>query len=216
MSLESIRGLGSGGTGIPDELAKAIAELQGLQVTLVSGANADTQIPITNMEVDDTVISVVNLTDGAQVDPGTVTIGDRRAKGTLTVGTVEDGDTCGVNGKTYTFTEIAETIAYNAPPGIVPFTVASPFDSDPIAARLAKVIMSSDSTVFCTVADNVVTIWNRAAGTVGNSKTLSITGANGHVTRSGATLAGGSATNGISISSSTASKKLLVFWFDKN
>lgn len=204
--------------GVENGLRKVLAELQGFKVNLAAGANANTAISVAGIEIEDTIAGVINLTDGSEVDLTHCSIVDRRATGTLTIDpALADGDAVDVNGKTYTFTELTETIATNVGPQVCPIEVgASGVDVDVVAARLAKVIMSADSSLTCTTSDNgVVNIFAREAGTGGNAITLDVTDANAHVTRSGATLAGGTASTGIKCSDSTATKKLLVFWFNK-
>lgn len=219
MSLEVLTNLGFGGSGGQDKVPKVLAELQGETFTLVDGAGAATAIPITGIEPEDTVAAVLNLTDLAQIAIGTVSIVDRKATGTLTLATtVASGDVVGVNGKSYTFTELPYNIATNYAPGVVPITVnPSGIDVTIVAARLAQVIMSSDNSLTATSAAGVVTITDRTAGVAGNSKTLTVTGSNGHVTRSAATLAGGAAaaSQAIKIVGSTTGKKLWVVWYNK-
>jgi hypothetical protein len=70
--------------------------------------------------------------------------------------------------------------------------------------------------LYASAASDVVTIIYRTAGTGGNSIALAVTGSNSHAARSGATLAGGTATSAIKIGSDTSSKKLLVVWYNKN
>jgi Mu-like prophage tail sheath protein gpL len=212
MALTSDRHLG-------EALPKIVEELQGLTISLVTGAGANAEVAVESMEAEDTIAKIINMTDLTEMDLANVSIGDRRASGTLTVlDTLESGDVIVVNGKTYTFTEMYESITTNVGPNIIPFAAnpSGPDDVATIAARLAKVLMSSDSALYATVVDNVVTVIWRVVGTVGNAKTLVVSGANGHVTRSGATLTGGAATNGFQSTDSTSGKKLLVFWYNKN
>lgn len=219
MSFVSVKGVGFGGKGTPDAVPRALAELQGLTFSLVTGANANTAITVPGIEAEDTVASIINLTDLTQIDLTTVTVGSQNAKGTLTVGAgLVDGDKVLVNGKTYTFTESdLQNTSTNYGPGIVPFEPGtSGVDTEDVAALFAKVLMSSDNKLRASAAGAVVTVTARAGGTVGNSITLDVSQSNGHVTASGATLAGGTASTGITISTSTASKKLLVIWFNKN
>ena len=92
------------------------------------------------------------------------------------------------------------------------------------AARLAKAIMSGDSTLTAAVeADTAspplmtkVRVKVRTPGTAGNAYTLTETGS--AVTVSGATFTGGvaAAVAGFVSSVSLAGKKMLVLWYDKN
>ena len=87
--------------------------------------------------------------------------------------------------RSYTFKDVIAHTSYNAPPGVVP-TDITPSGSDPeeMAERLAKAIMSGDSTVTATVeADTAspplmakVRVKVRQPGTAGNAYTLTETG----------------------------------------
>jgi len=208
MSLVSVRNPGQ-------DLPKIVAELQGLTFSLVAGAAADTAIAVTGIEAEDTVIKALNLTDLTEISLATLTVGNRQATGTLTVGDgIADGDTVTVNGKVYTFRDVVESPSYNAAPAIIPFDYdVSGSDEAVVAARLAKVLMSNDSALSAVAVGAVVTVTWRVAGTVGNAKTLVTSGA--HVVVSGATLSGGTATNGVKFSGDTSSKKILLVWFNK-
>ena len=72
MALQDIRGLGHGGAGLNDKLPAALKELQGLQMTAVSGAAASTSIAVAGIGVNDTIISIMNVTDGANCAAPTV------------------------------------------------------------------------------------------------------------------------------------------------
>lgn len=211
---ESVKSLGWGAAHENTKLAKAIAELQGLKISLLAGAGAATAIAVTDIEPEDTVLSAIKNAAGTLTDiTDSISIVDRRAQGTLTVADgIADGDKVVVNGRTYTFKALAVTPSANFAPGIVPFTLN---DENGAAAMLAKVIMSADSSIVCTVVDNVVTVIWRATGVAGNAKTLSVADSGGHVTASGATLAGGTATNAIKSSGDTTGTQVVLFWYKK-
>ncbi len=220
--LQSIRNLGFGGSGIPDALPKALAELQGLTISLLTGAGSS--VALSGIEAEDTIISAIAF--GGSGSPNgvgmsdvtaNVTITDRRATGTLTIATgLSNGNVVTVNSKVYTFTEMEETIAQAAGPYVVPIEVTpSGVDIAVVAARLAQVIMSGDASLTASASGGVVTITNRVAGTAGNSKNLLVASSGGHVTRSASTLLGGTATNSIKISSSTVDLAVLLVWFNK-
>jgi hypothetical protein len=81
------------------------------------------------------------------------------------------------------------------------------------AANLAAAINRYEAGVLvATSAAAVVTIRSVADGTAGNSYTT-VGGTN--VTAGAATLAGGTATGGIKVSSSTSGGKLVVVWYNK-
>jgi len=73
--------------------------------------------------------------------------------------------------------------------------------------------MSSDSLVSAAAVAGVVTVTNRVVGTVGNARTLVTSSA--HATVSGATLAGGTATNSVAFSGSTSGNLVVLFWYNK-
>jgi hypothetical protein len=228
MALDSATGLGAGGAGIQDRLPRIITELQGLKQSLVDGAGAGTLVPVTGMDPEDTIVAAINLTDMEEIDLATLTNKERNASATITcLDTAADGDTVVVAGKTYTFKDIDAHTSYNAPPGIIPMTMAgSPEAADPeeMADRLAKAIMSNDARLTASVGPDEsspvlqakVTVKVRAAGTAGNAFTLSETGS--AVTVSGANFTGGlaeSGNGGFSSSASLSGKKILLTWFDK-
>ena len=219
MSLQDISHLGFGGRGLNADLLKALAELQGLKFNIVEGAAAEAAIALSGIEYNDTLIAVLNMTDLADLDVADFTIADRRASGTFNVdSTVEDGDTIELNGKIYIFEEVDsyENICYNPAPGVIPIVVgACGVDVNEVADRLAKTIMSNDKDIEASADDDFVTVIWRTPGTAGNSITMGDEYANGHVTASGSTLSGGTATQSFSGADSTASKKLLVVWADK-
>jgi hypothetical protein len=221
MSMVNVRNLGFGGTGIPDALPQAIAELQGMRLSVVTGAAAGTVVPVTGMDPVDHIGAAVNLTDLVDVPVSQLTIGERNAFATITcLATAVDGDTVTVGGKVYTFKDVVVSIVYNTPPGVVPIDI-TPSGSDPeeMADRLSKAIMSGDSRLTASVgvggSSHIVTVKVRQPGTAGNSLTLTEVGT--AVTVSGATFAGGTAagSSGFSSSVSLAGKKILLLWYDK-
>lgn len=220
MGMVNVSNLGFGGSGIPDALPKAIAELQGLRLTVVTGAAAGTVMPVPGMDPEDTVGAAVDLTGQVDIDPTTLTIQGRNAQATITcLTTAVDGDYVVVNGKRYTVKDVIVNTSYNAPPGVIPVDVTpSGTDAALLAKALASVIMSGDSSLTASIAPGtptVVTVKVRQPGTAGNSYTLTETG-NGF-TVSGATFTGGTAagSSGFVSSVSLAGKKVLVLWYDK-
>ena len=211
---ETSRLLGDGGVGLNDQAGKAIRELQGLNVSVVAGAAADTKIDIASVRTEDSVVSVVESAAGVLTDrTANTTIVDLRATGTLTVASAVDGDTAVVNGVTYTFRD--------APASRTDVPTAGATDDDD-AAALANVINSwerrynegwTEPDVVASAATNVVTVTAVVEGTGGNAIARAGTGG---VTASGANLANGSDTGGISIDVDTTGDSLMVVWFDKN
>jgi hypothetical protein len=97
--------LGDCGVGLNDQAGKAIRELQGLNVSLVTGASAGTKMDIAAMRADDTIISVICSAAGVLVsDTGNTTISSTTASGTVTMTDLPVADeTVTVNGVAYTF-----------------------------------------------------------------------------------------------------------------
>lgn len=226
MGMVNVSNLGFGGSGIPDALPKAVAELQGLKITVVNGAAAGTVVPVAGMDPEDFITAAVDLTTPASLDPTTLSVQGRNAFGLITcLTTAHDGDTVVVRGKVYTFKDVVVHTSYNAPPNVVP-TDITPSGSNPeeMASRLAKAIMSGDSTLTAAVeADSSspplqakVRVQVRQPGTAGNATTLTKTG--NPVSLSGATFTGGTATASAGFVSTVnlTGKKVMVFWYDKN
>ena len=226
MSMVNVRNLGFGGSGVSDTLPQAIAELQNMRMSVVNGAAAGTVVPIPGMDPEDHIGSAVDLTTPATIDPATLTVQGRNASGVITcLTTAQDGDVVGVNGKAYTIKDVVVHTSYNAPAFQVPIDITpSGNDAEELADRLAKAIMSGDSTVTATVeADTAsppamtkVRVKVRQPGTAGNAYTLTETGS--AVTVSGATFTGGvaEASAGFVSNVSLAGKKILVLWYDKH
>lgn len=216
MSLDQNPMLGHGGTGFQGtgegSAAQAIKELQGLRVSVLTGAAANTKINLADIRQRDTILSALNNNAGAITDvTGTVTIEDLRAKGTITVGTAAANDTVVVAGQTFTLVAAA-TVVDQADYA----TVKIGANANETAANLAAAInkwqaCKNVATVSASATTNVVTVTAVAEGTAGNAITLVETGSS--FTISGATLAGGSATGGIK--STGATNTLILFWFDK-
>lgn len=64
-----------GGAGVPD-----------LNVVAVSGANADTEIAVAGLKLNDVIVSVIDLTDGTSLAPKTA------GHETITIGSSTSGD----------------------------------------------------------------------------------------------------------------------------
>jgi flagellin len=211
--LQKINWLGFGGTGMPEALPRAIAELQGFTVSgPLAGVGANTVIAIPGIDPWDTVIKALLFTAGVPSDiTANVSIVDRRASATLTLTGVSVGDSVSVNGKTYTFTS-APAITVNLAPNQIGLGV-----SDAASAQaLAIAIMSGDATLTAVANNNVVTVYNSTPGSAGNGAAISAAGSNGHIVASGATLANGSDTTGIKISTATTGNTVILFWFNKD
>lgn len=191
------------------DTVKAVMELQGFKVSVVSGAAADTKIDIADIRQSDTVLSAVNFNSGVPSDvTADVSIVDVRASGTLTVdAAVADGDTAAVDGVTYTF---------KATPGVAYTDVQLGADENESAANLAAAINGNEggpgaqNRFFATANGAVVTITYRDEGTAGNAIALA---GSANVTASGASLTGGTNTGGIKVASVT--NDLLVYWYKK-
>lgn len=207
MSLESATGLGVGGAGLNDRLQKIVKELQGLTVTTVAGAAANTKINVAALRSEDTIIAATKVDTGVPSDVlSTLTIEDVRASGTLTLSGVVADDTAVVNGKTYTFKASADPMARQVTVGGTDTITATNLKN-----KINEVEANGD--VIASSSGAVVTIKAKLEGTGGNSIAL---GATTHVTRSAATLAGGTTTGGFKLSADSASKVIQLIWFNKN
>lgn len=206
MALQSLSQAGKGGSGIPDQIPAALKELQGLTVTLVDGATSGTKINVAAMRSEDTILSIIEHIAGVPTNDraSIATIADVRASGTLTVGSPSAGATFVVGGITY-------TLRASADPLLNEVTIGA--NAAGTAANIAAKVNQNDPTrIIATSNSNVVTFRAVAEGTGPNAYTL--VGSTG-LTASGATLSGGTTTGGFSLSSSTASNKLVVTWFNK-
>jgi len=120
----NVQNLGFGGSGIPDALPKAVAELQGMKMQVVDGAAAGTVVPVAGMDPEDHIGAAIDLTGLATINIGTLSIAERNAKATITCLTsAVDGDKISVNGKTYTVKDVVVHTSYNAPPGVIPIDI---------------------------------------------------------------------------------------------
>jgi hypothetical protein len=208
MALESLKRVGPGNSGLHNDLPKILTELQGLNVTLLTGAAANTKIALAAIRNEDTIISAVQFAAGVPTDiTGTMSIDDLRASGTLTLGSVVAGNNAVVNGKTYTFRAAGTQNALLN-------EISLGANANEAAANLAARINFAEGSgvVFASAAANVVTVRARAEGTGGNAITIS---GSTNVTASGATLAGGAASGGVRSSGNTTGNTIQLFWYNK-
>jgi hypothetical protein len=212
MSLESLAGLEA--APHPKRLKKILTEIQGLTMSVVTGAAANTAINIAAIRDEDLIIGAFSMPDagGALVDHSTsITIQSCKASGTITLSTVVADNTVTVNGNTYTFKVAASANAWEKVSLGVSDTAA--------AANLAAAInhregqRTSGARVSATAASGVVTVKAALDGTGGNAVAMTKVGA--PISLSGATLSGGTATGSIKSSVSSASSKMVVLWFNK-
>ena len=195
------KSLGHGGTGMHGDGAESVAamvrQLQSLRVSLVTGGTADTKRDLGDIRMSDVIVSALNNNGGTITDvTSTMSIDDLRAKGTITLTTVDPDDTVTVNDVTYVAGvdfAIAATVALTA-------------------ENLAKAIHHHESTygqaVSASAADEVVTVVARAEGTAGNAIDLAKVGAG--IAVSGTTLADGAAAGGVRSTGTT--NQIIVFW----
>jgi hypothetical protein len=194
----------------------ALTELQGLTMSLLAGANANTKINLAAIRPEDTLVGALNNNAGTITDIlSTITIEDCKASGTLTGTSVIATDAVNVNGKTYTFQAADPTALGQVKVG----------GTDTASmANLAAAINAYETdyartnglgvkpAVVATAASNVVTVKAVEEGTGGNA--IVLTSADGTIVASGSgTLAGGTATGGIK--SSGATNQIILFWFNK-
>lgn len=106
MSLQTTNSLlGQGGAHLNDQAGAAIRELQGLNVSIVTGATASTKMDIAGIRLEDTVVSAIASAAGVLTDvTGNISISATAASGTITLsGQPSNDETLVVNGATYTF-----------------------------------------------------------------------------------------------------------------
>ena len=203
--LKNIAGLAASGLG--SEGLAALTELQGLTISLLAGAGAGVKLPLAAIRSEDTIVAALNNNAGTITDvTSTTSISDVRASGTITLSGTVAGETVTVNGRTYT--AVAGVAANNTQ-----FSMAGTDAVD--AAGLAAAINAREnaldiSTVSASAVGNVVTVRAIAEGTAPNAYALTKTGG---ITVSGATLANGTATCGISVVGAT--NQVILFWFNK-
>ena len=216
MTFENVSNLGKGGAGMQGQgagsAARAIKELQGLQVSLVTGGAANSKLALAAITPRDTVIAAHNNNAGVLTDvTATTTISDNRASGTVTAaGAGTAGDTVSIAGLTYTLVAANATVA---PADKTKVKVAA--DAAGLAANLLTAVQAREANrdTKVTVSRNaaVLTVTAFAGGTDGNALALAETG--NSFTISGATLTGGAATGGVQVTSVT--NQLVVYWFKK-
>lgn len=217
MTLANTTQLGKGGIGFQgtgkDSTAAAIKELQGLRISLVTGGAANTKFVVPGMTMQDTVLSVLNNNAGTLADvTASATISDTRAVGTVTAaagGTA--GDTVTIAGLVYTLVAANADVAPHDKSKVKIGATAADLATNLHAAVQAREASRDISKVTVTRNAAVLTVTALASGTEGNALTLVEVG--NSFTISGATLAGGAATNGVQVSSVT--NQLMVYWFKK-
>lgn len=215
MSLETKVLLGQGGIGFHGHDAAAVAmlaELQGLNISLLTGAGANTKIDLAAIRSEDTIVGAINNNAGTLTDiKAAASIVDVRATGTVTVGTVAAGDTVTVAGLTYTLVANDAVVQAHDKSKVKVGASANDCAANLAAAINAREASRSAQQVSASVLTNVVTVTAIAEGTSGNALTLAETGNTFAV--SGATLAGGTATGGIKFTGVT--NQVILFWFNK-
>lgn len=193
--------------GAFDALPALLAELQGLTFSVVTGATANTTIPLAAIRDEDTLVAVLEFAAGVPTDrKGATTINSLKATGTLTCASVLANDTVQVNGVTLTF-----KAAGTADPNLPQVNLGAN-DTETAANLAAKLNLVGQNVYRATSAAGVVTVTALADGTAGNSIT---TVGGPRITASGGVLAGGAATGGIKISAATTGNQVLVVWFNK-
>ncbi len=211
MALEQNQMLGHGGTGYQGNAlgsaAAMLKELQGLSVDLLAGQTTPNKHALAAIRSEDTIIKALNNAAGTLTDiTVNVSIIDTRASGTITLATAVAGNTVTVNGLTYTG-------VVGVPANYTQFSVDT--SNTAAAASLAAAINARESNldyaVIASAALAVVTLVAVADGVAGNAITLTKVGT--PITVSGATLANGTATGGITSSSTT--NQVILFWTNK-
>ena len=208
--------LGKGGAGMhgtgPGTAADTLRSLTNLRISLAAGAAANTKLAIAAMRPGDSLLSVLNNNAGTLTDVSALaTIADLRATGTVTcAGTQTVGDTLSVAGLVYT---VAASGADVEPQD--KSKVRATGNATTFAAALAAAINAREdgrtSKVTATAAAGVVTVTAVEQGASGNAIALAETGST--FTISGAALAGGSDTGGVSVNAVT--NQVVVYWLQQ-
>lgn len=208
--------LGKGGAGMhgtgPGTAADTLRSLTNLRISLAAGAAANTKLAIAAMRPGDSLLSVLNNNAGTLTDVSALaTIADLRAKGTVTcAGTQTVGDTLSVAGLVYTVAASAADVEPQDKSKVRATGNATTF-----AAALAAAINAREdgrtSKVTATAAAGVVTVTAVEQGASGNAIALAETGST--FTISGAALAGGSDTGGVSVNAVT--NQVVVYWLQQ-
>lgn len=208
--LELIKDIGKGGAGEGGQgsntVFSALRELQGLNISLLTGAAANTKINLAAIRPEDTIIGAINNNAGTLTDVlANMSISDVKATGTLTLAGVVADDTVVVAGVTFTAKLTVSSLNH--------FTVVVGNNNTTaanLAAAINKYFKNYDNKVTATANAAVVTVTATAEGTTPNSYTL-VGGA--HITPSGATLSGGTTTGGVKCTSVT--NQIILFWYNK-
>jgi len=185
----------------------ALKELQGLNIELLVGTTADTNIEVSAIRDTDTILKALNNDAGTITDiTSTMSITDLRANGTLTLDTVVEDETATVQGVVYTFKDA---------PGVA-HTEVDVGASDTIsAANLAAAINAVEGApgaanrFFATSDAAVVTITANTEGTAGNAFTIA---GSTQITADNATLTGGDADG--QVQSTGITNQIILFWFN--
>lgn len=206
----------------PALLLALLKEQQGLTVTVIDGAAADTAMAVAAIQPEDTILSAIKFMDvwaAPTDDKANITIQGITASGLITIaGNPVEGDTVTVRGTVYTFKAVPSDITHVK-------TTAG--DNTAMASRLAAVINAYESryesqlngdgqrtpALKATSALGVVTLKSLVGGTAGNAYTLTENATN--VTVSGATLTGGSATGSIKSTTDLSAATIVLVWVNK-
>lgn len=126
------------------------------------------------------------------------------ASGTLTFSAAVADDTFVVKGVTFTIKATPTSLQHSK------LGTSNRITASNAAKAINKYFANYGNEVVATVLNNVVTVRATAEGTGPNAYTL-VGGA--HITASGATLANGTTTGGVSVVATT--QQLIVFWYNK-
>ncbi len=193
--LNSLTGLGAGGSRLdmsgPLSLSAVLTEIQGLTFSLLGSAGAGVKNNLAAIRPEDTIVAALNNNGGTITNVAFVQ--GAKAAGTLTFASAVENDTFVVNGVTFTL---------KASPVLGVYTDVVVGATDTAQATFAAAAINAffgatDGSVTATSALGVVTITSATSGTGSNSYT---TVGGTHVTAGAATLAGGTADAGITIS----------------
>ena len=96
------------------DVVPAVQELQGFNVEVITGGDADTKFDLAAIRSEDTIVGALNNNAGTITDIlSTMSINALNATGTLTLDTVVEDETATVQGVVYTFKD-APTAAHTS------------------------------------------------------------------------------------------------------
>lgn len=195
-----------------------IFKVENIKQAAVAGAAIDTKIDIADIREKDQILGVVNITTFAELS-GEASVSNIKANGTIQCTSVVADDYVTVDGTI--FKGVANPAADGLNSGrssAGPFLFDVGANDDECAANLADAINFvaglKEKAVTASATTDTVTVEAGVEGTVGNAIKLAESTTGARFTLSGATLANGTDTGGIELSTTaTGGENLIVTWY---